>query len=82
MCTIYDKIPSDDFTDLSFTAAFENSKFEEIKYNRRMFSWTMLKAGFTNLPSEWWHYDYGDRFWSCCKGKPAIYCGIQSENIK
>ena len=72
----------DDFTDLSFTAAFENSKFEEIKYNRRMLYWTMLKAGFTNLPSEWWHYDYGDRFWSCCKGKPAIYCGIQSENIK
>ena len=71
----------DDFTDLSSTAAFEDSIFEEIRYNRRMLYWTMLKVGFTNLPSEWWHYDYGDGFWSYYKREPAIYCGIQKEDI-
>lgn len=38
--------------------------FKEIINNRRILYNSMIKAGFTNLPSEIWHYDYGDRFWS------------------
>jgi D-alanyl-D-alanine dipeptidase len=44
--------------------------------NRRILYHAMTRAGFTNLPSEWWHYDYGDKFWSAFKGKPAMYRGI------
>ena len=36
----------------------------------------MIEAGFTNLPSEWWHYEYGTKFWSYFKGRPALYKGI------
>ncbi|MEM7168619.1 MAG: M15 family metallopeptidase [Pseudomonadota bacterium] len=25
---------------------------------------TMVRAGFTNLPSEWWHFDYGNWVWA------------------
>ncbi|MCL9675083.1 M15 family metallopeptidase [Acinetobacter sp. ACZLY 512] len=31
--------------------------------NRRLLYWAMISAGFTNLPSEWWHYDYGNQLW-------------------
>ena len=71
----------DDFTHRSCTNFFEKSDNNEVKINRRLLYWTMLKSGFTNLPSEWWHYDYGDRFWSYYKNKPALYCGILGENI-
>lgn len=36
----------------------------------------MIKAGFTNLPSEWWHYDYGDAFWSYYTKNAVKYQGI------
>ena len=36
----------------------------------------MLEAGFTNLPSEWWHFEYGDKNWSAVVDKPALYDGI------
>jgi D-alanyl-D-alanine dipeptidase len=36
----------------------------------------MLEAGFTNLPSEWWHYEYGDMNWAHARGQKAIYQGI------
>jgi D-alanyl-D-alanine dipeptidase len=42
-------------------------EFEEnevVRDNRRLLYWTMINAGFTNLPSEWWHYDFGDKFWA------------------
>ena len=68
----------DEFTALSNTNSFENSSNEKVKENRRLLYWSMIRAGFTNLPSEWWHYDYGDRFWSYYKKQPALYCGIQS----
>lgn len=35
----------------------------EARDNRRMLYWAMLDAGFTNLPSEWWHFDYGNQLW-------------------
>ncbi len=66
----------DAFTDLTYTAAFENEKDQTVRDNRRLIYNIMTSAGFTNLPSEWWHYDYGDRFWAYYNNKPAIYEGI------
>ncbi|MFP3976467.1 MULTISPECIES: M15 family metallopeptidase [Marinobacter] len=32
--------------------------------HRRLLFNTMKQQGFTNLPSEWWHYDFGDQLWA------------------
>ncbi|QTP61387.1 M15 family metallopeptidase [Billgrantia antri] len=32
--------------------------------NRRLLYRIMIEQGFTNLPSEWWHYDLGDQLWA------------------
>jgi D-alanyl-D-alanine dipeptidase len=41
----------------------------------------MIQAGFTNLPSEWWHYDYGTKFWGYFTGNDALYKGIIDVNL-
>lgn len=66
----------DDFTPQSHTAAFEKTENRRVRENRRLLYWVMTEAGFVNLPSEWWHYDYGDSFWGYYQKKPAIYRGI------
>ena len=67
----------DDFTDRAWTNHFESYEDAEgVKFNRRILYNVMITAGFTNLPSEWWHYDYGDKFWSHFNETDALYCGI------
>lgn len=67
----------DDFTDRAWTNHFEHyTDVAEVRKNRRILYNVMTAVGFTNLPSEWWHYDYGDKFWSYFTGKPAKYKGI------
>ena len=67
----------DDFSNLSETDAFEADGMDEtVRANRRILYYAMIDAGFTNLPSECWHFEYGDRNWGFYKNKPAIYKGI------
>ena len=66
----------DDFTDAAHTSYFETADSEEIRNNRRLLYNVMIRAGFTNYPSEWWHYDYGDRFWAAMNGRDSIYTGV------
>jgi D-alanyl-D-alanine dipeptidase len=67
----------DDFTDRAWSNHFEEyASNRDVQENRRMLYNAMTKAGFTNLPSEWWHYDYGDKFWSYFTGNPAKYIGV------
>jgi D-alanyl-D-alanine dipeptidase len=33
----------------------------------------MTDAGFTNMPTKWWHYDYGNKFWAYYTKEPAKY---------
>ena len=71
----------DEFSDLTATYIFENKGMnKKIRKNRRILYNAMIKAEFTNLPSEIWHYDYGNRAWAFYKNKDAIYRGIM--NIK
>lgn len=71
----------DDFSNLTNTASYENNNTDEIvKNNRRLLYNVMIEAGFTNLPSEIWHYDYGNRAWGYYKKKPAIYNGVLELN--
>lgn len=81
----------DDFTKKSHTRHYEQREErgeiltqEEISYrnNRRLLYFILSKAGFTNYPEEWWHYDYGNQFWGIIKGKKAIYGKIGLENNK
>ena len=67
----------DSFTELTQTNSYEKRGMNKvIRNNRRILYNAMTKAGFTNLPSEWWHYDYGNRSWAYYNKKPAIYNGI------
>ena len=67
----------DAFSDKTQTAFFElHDESDEIRSNRRLLYHCMTKAGFSNLPSEWWHYDYGNRFWGYFNSCPAVYEGI------
>ncbi len=75
----------DDFTKRAWTNHFEDDYSDgevnpEVRDNRRLLYTVMIEAGFTNLPSEWWHYDYGTKFWSYFKQKPALYNGILTYN--
>ena len=69
----------DAFTDKTSTAYFERDKNDMVRNNRRLLYHIMTGAGFTNLPSEWWHFDYGDHFWAFYNKKPAIYRGVFSK---
>lgn len=71
----------DDFTKRSWSNHFEDDYPEhescyEVRDNRRLLYEVMTSVGFTNLPSEWWHFDYGTKFWSYFKNQPAKYTGI------
>lgn len=42
--------------------------------NRKLLLELMLRHGFVNYPTEWWHFSYGDRYWVYHKKmKHAIY---------
>ena len=67
----------DDFSDKAWTNHFEKyEKNEIVRDNRRILYEAMINEGFTNLPSEWWHYDYGTKFWGYFKNTDALYKGI------
>jgi len=59
----------DEISPRSATRALEielsNNKLveREALLGRRLLYHVMTKAGFTNYPDEWWHYDYGNGFW-------------------
>lgn len=71
----------DEFSGATWTNAFEEDSGSGLvnpaaRDNRRMLYNVMTEAGFTNLPSEWWHYDYGDGMWAQLRNENAIYAGI------
>lgn len=66
----------DDFSPLANTNAFELAGDIYVRNNRRLLYNCMLAAGFTNLPTEWWHYDYGDGFWAYYHHTDPFYNGI------
>lgn len=66
----------DEFSNRTNTTSYENSTNETVIKNRRLLYNIMTQVGFTNLSSEIWHYDYGNRAWAFYKNKKAIYKGI------
>lgn len=54
---------------------------DEQKKNRRMLKCYMMSNNFVNIPSQWWHFSYGDKVWSAYKGKRngAFYGAAEKE---
>ena len=67
----------DDPSDNSTTDHYEGVSIalgmsaHEARCNRRLLYWSMLREGFSGLPSEWWHYDFGDQLWA--KNRPRVF---------
>lgn len=55
---------------------------EEAERNRRLLREVMAGAGFTNYPSEWWHWSYGDQAWAYRGDHPrALYAAIEPPDL-
>ena len=66
----------DEANSLSWTDGLESDGYanREAQENRRILYHAMSEVGFTNLPSEWWHYDFGNQLWAYrTKAKQAQY---------
>ena len=48
---------------------------ETARRNRELLRAAMESAGFTNYPSEFWHWSYGDQAWAYRGGHPAAHYG-------
>lgn len=64
------------FCEQAVTDYYETNGEADVRRNRRILYVAMLNAGFTNFPAAWWHYDYGDAFWSYYTGKCMLYKGV------
>ena len=50
---------------------------ENIRANRKILFDVMTAQDFVNMPTEWWHFSYGARYWAYHKKQPhAIYDGV------
>lgn len=59
----------DEASPISHTRHFEGLEQPDasqmrIRRHRRLLFHAMQRAGFSNLPSEWWHFDYGNQLWA------------------
>ena len=56
----------DDLTELSHPQLEDQHRAQGLLsdsqlHNRRMLREAMLRSGFAGIPTEWWHFDFGDR---------------------
>ena len=57
---------------------FSNDLNEEQMKNRLFLFTAMSNAGFVNYVYEWWHYEYGTRYWAYHKNQDiAFYSGVE-----
>ena len=73
MGTVFDGVHSQTATRFYEELAELNEKERQILNNRRILWNVMNEAGFSNYPEEWWHFDYGNQFFSALTGRMAIY---------
>lgn len=55
--------------------AAPDAQQHDARTRRRVLYHAMRGAGFTNLPSEWWHYDLGNQLWAHYGGHPQAHYG-------
>lgn len=49
--------------------------------NRQVLIAALTGAGFTNYPSEWWHWSFGDRYWAVMHHQSHAIYGPVEENM-
>ncbi|CAB3961353.1 dipeptidase [Burkholderia aenigmatica] len=50
--------------------------------NRQVLIAALTGAGFTNYPSEWWHWSFGDRYWAVMHDQShAIYGPVEEDML-
>lgn len=54
----------DEPTERSYTHFYEDQPEHPAHHNRRLLYAIMTQVGFSNLPTEWWHFDYGNPLWA------------------
>lgn len=54
----------DEPTERSYTHFYEDQPKHVACYHRRLLYSVMTQVGFSNLPTEWWHFDYGNPLWA------------------
>lgn len=64
----------DEPTPRSYSDAYEHQD-TPIRARRRLLYQAMTGAGFTHLPAEWWHFDYGNQNWAYYARKPHAIFG-------
>lgn len=71
----------DETGDISYTMALADLPNFQAAHARRMILLNAMSAeGFTNLPTEWWHFDFGNANWAFFGGNAyAIYGATQPE---
>lgn len=62
----------DEFSGRSYTNYYME-KDKSIHNNRMILYNCMIKAGFTNIDTEFWHYDYGNKNWAEKTGNEIIF---------
>jgi len=63
----------DAFVPAAAAAAFEPDGPRRDRDLRRRLAAAMGGAGFVVHPQEWWHWEYGTRFWAAVTGEPVRY---------
>jgi zinc D-Ala-D-Ala dipeptidase len=63
MGSIFDEASAISDTD-HFERHLRNESDLAARTHRRVLYWSMATEGFTNLASEWWHYDWGTQLWA------------------
>jgi len=70
-------IPFDDCSEKAHANYYDtrdlNKRDAEIRQRRILLRDAMLKGGFSLYEYEWWHFDYGNVFWSNSTGRSQLY---------
>ncbi len=53
----------DELNERSYSDYYKDSPHLTYEKNRKLLYTVMSHTGFTQLPTEWWHFSYGDQIW-------------------
>ncbi len=63
----------DAFVPQAAAAALEPDGPQPFKQLRRLQAKVMSEAGFVQHPQEWWHWEFGTRYWAAATGQPVRF---------
>lgn len=75
MGSLFDEASSASHSDYLERLEAPDARQRRAREARRVLYHAMCAQGFTNLPSEWWHYDHGDQLWAHYTGRASAHYG-------